>query len=83
MRGRKPLLPHFRHAGTYRGLWDVLICLLLCYVAVYTPIDLGFEVDLGNGIATFEKIVEVIFLVDIALNFRTGYISAAKGGAAG
>lgn len=60
----------------FRMGWDMLILMpLLMYLLVSLPFRLCFqnEPDLGSGMFYFELMIEIIFIVDIGLNFRTGY----------
>jgi hypothetical protein len=46
------------------------MAVLLGYIAVMLPYALGFE---GGRETTVDRILNYIFLLDCALNFRTGY----------
>lgn len=42
------------------------------------PFQLCFDVSLSGGWLTIEFLVDVIFLVDVAMNFRTGYVEKQR-----
>jgi CRP-like cAMP-binding protein len=50
--------------------WDMFVTVLLVYIAVMLPYTLGFE----EGKETIvDQSINYLFLIDVALNFRTGY----------
>ena len=64
-------------------LWPCVGCdkvALLLYISVAVPIRAGFEVDVALWSATFfvDAVIDVYFVCDIVLNFRTAYYT--KGG---
>ncbi|CAE7828473.1 Hcn1 [Symbiodinium sp. CCMP2592] len=63
------------HSST-RLAWDVLLLVLLCYIAVVLPFTLAYLTE--NGIHGYLNVgIDVCFLFDIFLNFRTTYINEA------
>jgi hypothetical protein len=59
----------------FRMTWDLsLIMPFLIYLAVMMPFRLCFanEARVGTGIYWFEFIIDLIFIMDIFFNFRTG-----------
>lgn len=63
-----------RHDSTRRMSWDMLMVVLLAYVAISLPFAFGFGASESLDIT--DHIVDAFFLTDIALNFRTSYIDA-------
>lgn len=59
----------------FRSRWDLFMLLLLAYVCITAPYISCFEVELplDSGLGVWEMCVNAFFLLDIALNFRTGY----------
>lgn len=57
--------------------WDILIFVLLIYIAMVTPIRIGFDQEASRQDEPFfyylEKVIDVIFIVDILINFCTSY----------
>jgi hypothetical protein len=58
-----------------RTAWDFLMLGLLVYVACFTPYLVAFDLS-SPALAAWEHVVDALFLTDIALNFRTGYVDA-------
>ena len=60
----------------FRLSWDIMLMILLGYIAVMTPYGIGFSVQLRpfSPMWCLETTMDLIFIVDIILNFRTGYI---------
>ena len=59
--------------------WDLGIMVLLIYIAVVTPIRIGFDQEAGKENDPFfyylEKVIDVVFIMDIFLNFCTSYFN--------
>ncbi|XP_015267908.1 PREDICTED: potassium voltage-gated channel subfamily H member 4 [Gekko japonicus] len=68
------------HYSIFKALWDWLILLATFYVAVTVPYNVCFT-DSDDSLATARStivsdiVVEMLFIVDIILNFRTTYVS--------
>ncbi|KAH0626812.1 hypothetical protein JD844_002041 [Phrynosoma platyrhinos] len=68
------------HYSVFKALWDWLILLATFYVAVTVPYNVCFT-DTEDSLATARStivsdiVVEMLFIVDIILNFRTTYVS--------
>ncbi|XP_072298397.1 potassium voltage-gated channel subfamily H member 4a [Eucyclogobius newberryi] len=72
------------HYSVSKALWDWLILLATFYVAVTVPYDVCFvnhdpdserHSQVSHGIMASDIAVEVLFILDIVLNFRTTYVS--------
>jgi Ca2+-binding EF-hand superfamily protein len=62
-------------ADKLRKLWDVAQVVLLTYVALAVPYRMGFQKDVPFNTSWFwvEVVVDVYFMLDILINFRTAY----------
>ncbi|XP_060909640.1 potassium voltage-gated channel subfamily H member 3 [Labrus mixtus] len=75
------------HYGTFKAGWDWLILLATFYVAVTVPYNVCFTVvggrDEGSSSASrnppsvSDILVEILFILDILLNFRTTFVSTS------
>ncbi|XP_068185214.1 potassium voltage-gated channel subfamily H member 8 [Antennarius striatus] len=75
------------HYGTFKAGWDWLILLATFYVAVTVPYNVCFTVmggrDDGSSSAprsppsVSDILVEILFILDIVLNFRTTFVSTS------
>uniref|UniRef100_A0A4W4GSC6 Voltage-gated delayed rectifier potassium channel KCNH4 n=1 Tax=Electrophorus electricus TaxID=8005 RepID=A0A4W4GSC6_ELEEL len=73
------------HYGTFKAGWDWLILLATFYVAVTVPYNVCFTVVGGRDDATAPRsppsvsdiLVEILFILDIVLNFRTTFVSTS------
>lgn len=65
--------------STFSVTWDLLQVMLLCYVCVAVPYQSGFGIspDAWTGWWWFEVGIDLYFVVDILLNFRTPVIDNA------
>ncbi|KAK7939919.1 hypothetical protein WMY93_003245 [Mugilogobius chulae] len=72
------------HYSVSKALWDWLILLATFYVAVTVPYDVCFvnhdpnselHSQVSHGTMASDIAVEVLFILDIILNFRTTYVS--------
>ena len=70
-----------RLSSKLRFRWDILIILLALYNSITIPINIAFDPESLNsvGIAIFESFIDLIFFIDIMINFRTSYISTKTG----
>jgi len=58
-----------------RRVWDVTIVLAVLYLCWYIPYTIGYDWwEPRPGLKLFMYILDVWFIVDIFLNFRTGFI---------
>ena len=68
--------------GRFRSGWNVVIAALICFCAIGVPLEIAYEssmrAELGEqGWQAWEHFnlsVDIIFIVDICLNFRTGFL---------
>eukprot|EP00937_MAST-01D_sp_MAST-1D-sp2_P000148 g148.t1 len=56
-----------------RLAWDSLLMTLLVYIAIVTPYRIGLNDPPSGGYWYWEVVIDFFFLVDVALNFRTGF----------
>ena len=57
-------------------VWDLLQILFLLYVAITVPFYAGFDIDFDqcHPMWYIELIVDLYFIIDLGLNFRTAYV---------
>uniref|UniRef100_A0A8C7Z119 Potassium voltage-gated channel, subfamily H (eag-related), member 5b n=1 Tax=Oryzias sinensis TaxID=183150 RepID=A0A8C7Z119_9TELE len=68
--------PHIiLHYCTFKTTWDWVILILTFYTAIMVPYNVSFKTK-QNNIAwlVLDSVVDVIFLVDIVLNFHTTFV---------
>ncbi|KAK6172039.1 hypothetical protein SNE40_018005 [Patella caerulea] len=65
------------HYGIFKIGWDWLILLCTFYIAIMVPFNAAFQ-DKERSSAYSDVVVEILFIIDILLNFRTTFVS--KGG---
>ncbi|XP_026104440.1 potassium voltage-gated channel subfamily H member 8-like, partial [Carassius auratus] len=73
------------HYGTFKAGWDWLILLATFYVAVTVPYNVCFTVVGGRDDVSTPRsppsvsdiLVEILFMLDILLNFRTTFVSTS------
>jgi len=53
--------------------WTVAAAILLSYISITVPLFLAYDPDLPKSYLTMDVIIDIFFLFDIAVNFRTGY----------
>ncbi|KAM6474339.1 voltage-gated inwardly rectifying potassium channel KCNH3 isoform 1-T1 [Liasis olivaceus] len=71
------------HYGTFKAGWDGLILLATLYVAVTVPYSVCFNGTKDEGLPEASRAppsvcdlsVEILFILDIVLNFRTTFVS--------
>ncbi|KAK3909458.1 Potassium voltage-gated channel subfamily H member 8 [Frankliniella fusca] len=62
------------HYGAFKSCWDWLILLATFYVAIIVPYNASF-VNPDRPSMVSDVVVEALFMMDIAFNFRTTYVS--------
>ena len=59
--------------------WDLLVIFLALYNCVMIPLNVAFNTELNevlpDSLDYFEKVIDVLFVLDILLNFRTTFIN--------
>uniref|UniRef100_A0AAR2K5L0 Voltage-gated inwardly rectifying potassium channel KCNH2 n=1 Tax=Pygocentrus nattereri TaxID=42514 RepID=A0AAR2K5L0_PYGNA len=75
------------HYSPFKAVWDWLILLLVIYTAILTPYSAAFLLNdveessmSGCGycspLSVVDLIVDIMFIIDILINFRTTYVNA-------
>jgi hypothetical protein len=64
------LNPH----GRIRMFWDLSTVAILLYLMASLPIFIGFDIPTDAGTDAIDWFITVFFLIDIFVNFRTGYV---------
>lgn len=72
--GKHPLMIDPFHP--FNTFWDYVLAILCAYVAISIPFRIGFQVELCPDDTAWwvELCTDLIFAVDIVLNFRTGTV---------
>ncbi|TRY86460.1 hypothetical protein DNTS_025545 [Danionella cerebrum] len=76
------------HYSPFKAVWDWLILLLVIYTAILTPYSAAFLLDNAeegsmqncgyscSPLNVVDLIVDIMFIIDIIINFRTTYVNA-------
>lgn len=77
----EPQLKWFcRKQGKRRVNWDLFIMVLALYNCINVPYSLAFsDEDDGTALFTINLTVDILFMIDIIINFRTTYINEETG----
>ena len=59
--------------STFNERWDILTGCLLVYVGIFVPLRVAFFDKMTGFLLFFETLVDIIFAIDIVLNFFTAY----------
>lgn len=67
--------------GKSKLKWDIIIIIFSLYQAVMIPLDLFLTPDTFSGpiFVTIDSMVDLFFVVDIIIRFRTTYIDPISG----
>lgn len=72
----------WRHDSKFRMKWDLGVMLLALYNCIMIPVNVAFEAQSGKEEsvravveAFVDRIIDVLFLADVVLNFRTTYLN--------
>uniref|UniRef100_A0A8C5DJ13 Potassium voltage-gated channel subfamily H member 5-like n=1 Tax=Gouania willdenowi TaxID=441366 RepID=A0A8C5DJ13_GOUWI len=71
--------PHIiLHYCTFKTTWDWVILILTFYTAIMVPYNVSFKTRQNNlAWLVVDSVVDVIFLIDIVLNFHTTFVGPA------
>jgi hypothetical protein len=79
----KVVVPQYmlKGSGKFRQKWDMFIILLAIYNSISIPLSIAFEPkDMSTtGFQILDSCIDLIFLVDIIIAFRTTYIDTNVG----
>lgn len=62
-----------------KTFWNVLIVILLAYTATYSPFKIAFIDDDGVGTFSVELLIDLLFFIDIIVNFISAYVIPETG----
>ena len=57
----------------FKIIWDLIVIMLSVYNSVLIPYDFAYSVKHSILLEIFDRIVDVVFVIDIFINFRTIY----------
>jgi hypothetical protein len=63
----------------FTRFWNIIIMILLIYVATFLPIRTAFFDSDPPGLFEFELLIDVLFFIDVYVNFVTAYIDKNTG----
>ncbi|XP_061602593.1 potassium voltage-gated channel subfamily H member 5-like [Cololabis saira] len=71
--------PHIiLHYCTFKTTWDWVILILTFYTAIMVPYNVSFKTKQNNlAWLVVDSVVDIIFLIDIVLNFHTTFVGPA------
>ena len=70
------------HNSIARTRWDLLIIILALYNCVIIPLNVAFtNLNFGSSIGAqvIDRIIDVLFFLDVVLNFRTTFLNPTTG----
>lgn len=62
------------HYCAFKTIWDWMILTLTFYTAVMVPYNVAFQTRDEMAITVLDSLVDVIFFIDIVLNFHTTFV---------
>ncbi|CAG9318440.1 unnamed protein product [Blepharisma stoltei] len=65
----------FHPESMFRMGWDFLAMLLIIYISISVPFRICFDVAISGWWGYFEFLIAIIFMIDIAFSFNTGFYS--------
>lgn len=77
---RAALLFLLNHSPGTKCRWDALCCLLVFYVSLALPVEIAFGGSNQNFalLTIMDKVIDVLFIMDVYVNFRTGLSSTSN-----
>ncbi|GAU95370.1 hypothetical protein RvY_06999 [Ramazzottius varieornatus] len=74
--------PHIiLHYTSFKTTWDWMILFLTFYTSIMVPYNVAFEFKTSDSIPTLatDSIVDIVFFIDIILNFHTTFVGPTGG----
>ncbi|CDW87072.1 cyclic nucleotide-binding protein [Stylonychia lemnae] len=70
-----------RCRSKFKLYWDIVIIIMALYNSIIIPVEIAFNPMELNSAAeiTIESLINLVFMIDIFLNFRITYISSISG----
>ena len=67
--------------GQPRNMWEAFIIILSIYQVIIIPLRISFHSDIFDSpmVRTFESMIDLTFMLDIFINFRTTYMDEISG----
>lgn len=59
--------------ATYKLIWDAIVSIIVIYSIIMVPLQLSFSVAIEGGFHVVDWIIDVLFMIDIIVNFFTAY----------
>ncbi|CAM9641237.1 unnamed protein product, partial [Hapterophycus canaliculatus] len=56
-------------------VWDLFVACLILYGCINIPLRIGFDLPTSVGQIITDSFIDVVFLTDIAVSFRTAYLA--------
>ena len=60
--------------SSYRLFWDIVTAFFVLILIWLVPFYIGFETWSSPGMSVVSSVMDVWFIIDVFLNFRTGYV---------
>ncbi len=57
----------------WKRIWDLVIFSAITYFAIEVPLRIVLHYKIDAQVALYERMIQILFMIDIVLNFRTGY----------
>lgn len=67
----KKLLVH--PDSKFKIVWDLIVIVFAVYNAFLIPYEFAYEIDTNIFLEIIDRTIDVIFIIDIFINFRTMY----------
>jgi hypothetical protein len=66
--------------NTFRRIWENIVHLLLLYTALFVPYKICFAPEESDNVKLLDKVVDILFGLDLFLNFTFAYERSATAG---
>jgi hypothetical protein len=68
-----------RPDSTFKMVWDLIIIVLSVYNSILIPYEFAYSLDTNILLDILDRIIDVVFAIDILINFRTAYENSKTG----
>lgn len=63
----------------FKVIWDLIVILFSVYNSILIPYEFAYSLSSNVMLGVLDRMIDIIFAVDIIINFRTAYVNSKTG----
>lgn len=57
----------------FKEIWEIILALMILYSCLWVPYYMAFDIPTSNGTTTVDVLCDIIFIIDILINFNSAF----------